>query len=158
MNTRIRSIRDIKCLIANASRSTLKWRQIYLNNITTPLDTPQIYCRDVVEVVKSLFGNPIFDGQMHFRAERIFDESGKRLFNEIWTSDWWWEIQSKLPNGSTVIPIMLNSDATHLDKLGHQKVHPIYITIGNITKKIRRKSSQHAIKLLGYLLILLPSS
>jgi hypothetical protein len=49
---------------------------------------------------------------------------------------------------------MLNSDAIHLDKLGHQKVHLIYITIGNITKKICQKSNQHAIMLLGYLLIL----
>ena len=98
-------------------------------------NAPQVYCCDIVEVVKSLFGNLIFDGQMHFCTERIFDESRKHIFNEIWTSDWWWEIQSKLPNWATVILIMLNSDATLLNKLGHQKVHPIYITIGKIQRR-----------------------
>jgi hypothetical protein len=66
-------------------------------------------------------------------------------------------MQSKLPNGSTVIPIILNSDATHLDVLGRQKVHPIYLTIGNIPKGVRQKSSRHAIILLGYLPILKPT-
>jgi hypothetical protein len=53
-----------------------------------------------------------------------------------------------------VIPIILNSDVTHLDKLGHQKVHPVYMTIGNIPKEICQKSNQCAIVLLGYLPIL----
>jgi hypothetical protein len=154
-NIRIRNVRDIYQLISKASWSALKWRQINIVGITATPDTPQVYCRNVLEVIKSLFGNPMFCGEMHFRAERVFDENGKRLYNEIWTSDWWWEIQSKLPSGSTVIPIMLNSDATHLDILGRQKVHPMYITIGNIPKKIRRKSSRHAILLLGYLPILM---
>jgi hypothetical protein len=53
---------------------------------------------------------------MYFYAEKIFNEIGKQLFNKIWTGDWWWEIQSRLPDGSMVIPIMLNSDSTHLTK------------------------------------------
>src|SRR5579871_1365442 len=61
-----------------------------------------------------------------------------------------------MPNSSTVILIILNSDFIYLDKLGHQKVHPIYITIRNISKKIHQKSNQHAIMLLSYLLILDP--
>src|SRR5579871_6511737 len=121
------------------------------------LGTPQVYCYNVLEVIKCLFGNPMFAGEMHFCAERVFDENGKCLFNEIWTSDWWWDVQSKLLIGSTVIPILLNSDATHLDTLGHQKVHPMYIMIGNIPKGVRQKSSRHAIVLLGYLLILKPT-
>jgi len=53
-----------------------------------------------------------------------------------------------------VILIIINSDVTHLDVLGHQKVHPVYITIGNIPKTMHQKSHQHAIVLLGYLPIL----
>ena len=57
------------------------------------LDTPKIFFQDALEVIKFLFGNTMFDGKMYFHAERIFDENGKHLFNELWTSDWWWEIQ-----------------------------------------------------------------
>ena len=57
------------------------------------LDIPQVYCRNVLEVVKSLFGNPKFDGEIHFCAEKIYDDDGKCLYNEIWMTDWWWDVQ-----------------------------------------------------------------
>lgn len=63
------------------------------NNIPMTLAIPKIFFRNALEVVKFLFGNTMFNGKMHFCAERIFDENGKRLFNELWTSNWWWEIQ-----------------------------------------------------------------
>jgi Plavaka transposase len=63
------------------------------NSIVNLLGTPRIFFRDALEVLKFLFGNTIFKEKMHFSAERVYDENGKRLFNEVWTSDWWWEVQ-----------------------------------------------------------------
>lgn len=50
---------------------------------------------DPVECIKELIGNPAFCNQMHFEPERVYeDEEGKsRVFDEMWTGDWWWETQ-----------------------------------------------------------------
>src|ERR1700742_685430 len=61
-------------------------------------------------------------------------------------------MQSKLPDGATIAPIILSSDKTQLSLFGGDKAAwPIYITIGNIAKGVRRQPSKHATILLGYL-------
>ncbi|RHZ81799.1 hypothetical protein Glove_117g343 [Diversispora epigaea] len=57
-----------------------------------------------------------------------------------------------LPHGSNLLSIILYSDATTTDTLGKSSLHPIYISIGNISTKRRNKSD--AKQLLGYLPIL----
>ena len=50
------------------------------------------------------------------------------------------------------MPVILSSDKTHLTWFsGDKKAWPVYITIGNISKEVRRKSSAHATVLLGYI-------
>lgn len=60
--------------------------------------------------------------------------------------------QATLPDGATVVPIILSSDKTQLSVFsGDKTAYPVYLTIGNIPKSIRRKPSQHAQILLAYL-------
>lgn len=60
--------------------------------------------------------------------------------------------QGNLPQGATVAPVILASDKTQLSLFGGSKAAwPVYITIGNITKTIRRQPSKHGTLLLGYL-------
>ena len=63
------------------------------NKITMDLGNPKLFFQDALEVVKFLFGNSMFAKKMYFHAESNFDENGKHLFNEVWISDWWWEVQ-----------------------------------------------------------------
>jgi hypothetical protein len=58
----------------------------------------ELWCRDPVECVRELVGNPAFRAKQHYAPYRIFKrfEDGKysnREVNEMWTADWWWEIQ-----------------------------------------------------------------
>jgi hypothetical protein len=53
--------------------------------------------------------------------------------------------------GATIIPIILSTDKTQLTQFRNKSAYPIYMTIGNIPKSIRRKPTQHAYALLGYL-------
>ena len=58
----------------------------------------------------------------------------------------------KLPSGATIVPLILSSDKTQLTQFqGDKKAWPVYLTIGNISKHIRRQPSTHATILVGYL-------
>ncbi|OCH83909.1 hypothetical protein OBBRIDRAFT_713988, partial [Obba rivulosa] len=64
----------------------------------------------------------------------------------------WWEMQTKLSPGATIVPIILASNKTNLPRFSSDKsAWPVYLSIENISKNIRRKPSAHATILIGYL-------
>jgi hypothetical protein len=62
-----------------------------------PPERLELWRRDPVECVKELMGNPIF--KLQYAPQKHFtDEEGtNRVFDEMWTGDWWWNTQVKLP-------------------------------------------------------------
>ena len=51
----------------------------------------------------------------------------------------------ELPIGSTLVPVLFASDATHLTNFsGYGKVWPLYMSIGDIKSSTRNKSSNQA--------------
>ncbi|EJD43076.1 hypothetical protein AURDEDRAFT_29700, partial [Auricularia subglabra TFB-10046 SS5] len=57
-----------------------------------------------------------------------------------------------LPDGATLIPIIISSDKTELTSFtGKRSCYPVYLTIGNIAKHMRRAPSMRAQRLLAYL-------
>ncbi|KAI6037388.1 hypothetical protein BKA83DRAFT_4120872 [Pisolithus microcarpus] len=114
----------------------------------------ELWHRDPVECVMELIGNPAFRDTMAYVPERAYADSGGKnhIYDEMWTADWWWDMQGKLPAGTTVAPVILLSDKTSLSVFsGDKKAWPIYLTIGNISKDIRRQVSRHVTILIGYL-------
>ena len=60
--------------------------------------------------------------------------------------------KKRLPDGATIAPLILSSDKTQLTQFqGDKKAWPVYLTIGNLSKEIRRQPSAHATILVGYL-------
>jgi hypothetical protein len=66
------------------------------------------------------------------------------------TRDWWWDTQDQLPAGATIVPVICASDKTHLTNFSHdQHAWPLYLTIGNIQKDIRRTPKKSVLILIG---------
>ena len=53
--------------------------------------------------------------------------------------------------GATIVPIIISSDKTQLTQFRNKSAYPVYLTIGNLPKDIRRKPSRRGQILLGYL-------
>ncbi|KAJ7935003.1 hypothetical protein B0H13DRAFT_1854710 [Mycena leptocephala] len=86
-----------------------------------------LYSLNIIECVRALFGDTDF-------APYLFVK----------------QVEGDNP-GATTIPILLSSDKTQLTMFGNKIAYPVYMTIGNIPKEIRRKPSRRAYVLLAYL-------
>ncbi|KAF8248601.1 hypothetical protein K440DRAFT_546982, partial [Wilcoxina mikolae CBS 423.85] len=60
--------------------------------------------------------------------------------------------QESLPDGSTVIPVILGSDKTmHSTLSGDKSAWPVYLSIGNLSKAKRRSVKSNGLILIGLL-------
>jgi hypothetical protein len=60
--------------------------------------------------------------------------------------------QESLPVGSTIIPVILGSDSTHLTNFsGGKKAWPVYMSLGNIPSNVRNNQSSRAWMVLAYI-------
>ncbi|KAJ7769505.1 hypothetical protein B0H16DRAFT_1661035 [Mycena metata] len=87
----------------------------------------ELYSRNIIECVRALFGDTDF-------APYLFVK----------------QVEADHP-GATIIPILLSSDKTQSTMFRNKTAYPVYMTIGNIPKEIRRKPSRRVYVLLAYL-------
>ncbi|KAI5989448.1 hypothetical protein EDC04DRAFT_2873164 [Pisolithus marmoratus] len=114
----------------------------------------ELWHRDPVKCIMELIGNLAFRDAVAYVPEHAYaDSKGKnRIYDEMWTADWWWDVQGKLPTSATIAPVILSSDKTSLSVFsGNKKAWLVYLTIGNISKDVRRQVLSHVTILIGYL-------
>ncbi|KEP46644.1 hypothetical protein V565_188010, partial [Rhizoctonia solani 123E] len=114
-----------------------------------------LFGRNIIEVVRSLIGDWTFKEELRYSPTRVWTTKGRkeRLYSEAWTGNWWWRMQMKIADKfATIVPLIIATDKTQLSIMcGGQEAYPVYVTIGNIPKSVRRKVNRHATVLLGYL-------
>ena len=136
-----------------------------------PFEPVSLYYRDLIEAIQTLMSRADLQSSMVFGPCRVWsnEERRSRVYNEICTGDWWWRTQvshfiscassyrnpitqARLNIGSTVIPVLLGSDKTHLSLFaGNKSAWPLYMSIGNIHSKVRNSPSRNAWITIAYL-------
>ncbi|GJF00963.1 hypothetical protein PsYK624_172670 [Phanerochaete sordida] len=115
-----------------------------------------VYFRDVIECIRSLYGEPEFAQHLVFLPERHYHDPDctQRLYHDMHTGKWWWAaqkaVEARTP-GATIVPVILSSDKTQLTLFRNKAAYPVYLTIGNLPKDVRSKPSRGAQVLLAYL-------
>ncbi|KAG1743380.1 hypothetical protein EDB19DRAFT_1894677 [Suillus lakei] len=115
-----------------------------------------VYYRNILECIKSLYGDPNFARYLTFAPEHHYTDKDQTvcLFHDMYTGKWWWNTQKKLDQhclGGTIIPIIISTDKTQVTMFRNKSAYPVYLTIGNIPKKICRKPLHGGHILLAYL-------
>ncbi|KAG8727038.1 hypothetical protein FRC10_006493, partial [Ceratobasidium sp. 414] len=114
-----------------------------------------LFTRNIMEVVLNIMANPAFKDYIRYAPQRHWTTADRqsRVYDNPWSANWWWRTQMRIPDKSaTVVLLILATDRTHLSVMsGGQEAYPVYITLANIDKSVRRKSTLHAMVLLAYL-------
>ncbi|KAG9123531.1 hypothetical protein FRC07_014824 [Ceratobasidium sp. 392] len=115
----------------------------------------KLWLRDAFEIIKQLLRNKRLGRFMRFRPIKKWTspKMTDQIRDDIHTADWMWKMQGEIEDEfGTIIPVIISSDETKLTSFsGDKKAHPVYITIGNLPKRLRRRTSKRANILLGYL-------
>ncbi|KAH7099434.1 hypothetical protein BKA62DRAFT_744176 [Auriculariales sp. MPI-PUGE-AT-0066] len=145
-------MRDIHSYIDKLPNTAqFQHKELIIEGQDAPFDC---FYRNAVDLVRDLLADPTFDEQLLFRPVHRYTSKSKksRKYSEWNTGDWAWEIQAHLHHGATTIPIILATDKTELTSFtGNKTCYPVYMTIGNIPKHLRRQPSMRARRLLAYL-------
>ncbi|KAG2144136.1 uncharacterized protein EDB93DRAFT_1105038 [Suillus bovinus] len=138
-----------------------EWRSTTLEftNYTTARPIELIW-RDGLEVVKDLFANPIFSNHMMYDPHIVITGS-EREYGEFFTANMAFDIQvgllisskvNNLPEGATMVPIILASDKTPVTRMsGGLEMHPVFLTIANIQSEVRMKATAHAWRCVAFI-------
>ncbi|KAH9830637.1 uncharacterized protein C8Q71DRAFT_716534 [Rhodofomes roseus] len=115
-----------------------------------------LWLRDIMQCIRVLFGSPDWAADLLVAPEQHYldDSRTTRIYSDMNTGEWWWRLQHKLEAkrlGATVVPLIISSDKTQLTMFRNRSCYPLYLTIGNIPKTIRRRPTRQGQLLIGYL-------
>jgi hypothetical protein len=72
-----------------------KWKECNITLKEDPAEEHLLQYRNPLDAIQSLWGNPAHTDQLVFQPQKMWSDSSRasRLYNEMWTANWWWKIQ-----------------------------------------------------------------
>ncbi|KIK21685.1 hypothetical protein PISMIDRAFT_12174 [Pisolithus microcarpus 441] len=107
----------------------------------------KLYWRDSLKCIEALFNHPFYTGKMDYSPFRVFTAAERvmRVYSEWMSSNRAWDLQTKVPIGSTLCSVILSSDKMNITNVcGGKVAHPLLISLANIRMNVRNKGSSHA--------------
>jgi hypothetical protein len=109
-----------------------------------------LYYRDTFKRIQFLLTHLPFQEHLGFEPVRLTDTECRRIYSEMNTGDCSLDTPDQNPARVTILPGICASDKTHLTNFSDdQLTWPLYVTMGNIRKDIRRTLKRPARILFG---------
>ncbi|KAG1895257.1 uncharacterized protein F5891DRAFT_960358 [Suillus fuscotomentosus] len=109
--------------------------------------TLQIFYWDPIECLQSLLSHPMLADSFDFIPHKVYAEAehAVHVYYGFMTGDRAWKLQEDLPDGATLLGVVLSSDKTKVSNLaGNRYAHPLLITLANIDPDVCAKGSLQA--------------
>ncbi|KAG1868959.1 hypothetical protein DFJ58DRAFT_714136 [Suillus subalutaceus] len=102
----------------------------------------QVHALSIWEWVLDLLENPLLAPHFAWDAQHVFKHNGtrfERFYDELWTADRWWDVQSNLPQDIHAVPLYLivYADKTRLSSHGTVKGYPVVVCCANLLVQIQ---------------------
>ncbi|KAH9027612.1 hypothetical protein EDB85DRAFT_2074745 [Lactarius pseudohatsudake] len=113
-----------------------------------------LFYRDPLKCIQSILSNPLVNDYIRFTPFRVYESavSAMRIYTEWLTGDVAWSMQSQLPDGATLLGIVLSSDKTNISAMtGGCMAHPLLMSLANLLMDFCMKGTNHAFLLLALL-------
>ena len=97
LNLSYKNVRELNRIIDNQLPGRPSFQH---EEITIAGSTFDLYYRDILECIRTLYGDPDFTEHLVFAPERHYTDQSKttRVYHEMHTGDWWWETQVGVRN------------------------------------------------------------
>jgi len=147
-NLNIRNYADAERLI----RSKLETIEFDCYSFAMFGQTFTMYSKDLPSLVTGLLKRKDLCNELSYSYNRLVNDNGDRIYSEITNSNHFKNIELLLPQGNTLIDIILAIDDTCLSShSGNAKARPLYMTLGNLSNRSRRSLKYHAWTLVALL-------
>ncbi|KIM52513.1 hypothetical protein SCLCIDRAFT_32581 [Scleroderma citrinum Foug A] len=134
--------------------SSPKWQYCVMQTAKPTKSPVRLFYHDSVECLESLFQHLLFHDKLNLAPHRVYRTAERlvRVYSEWMTGDVAWEIQNKLPDGATLLGIMLSSDKMNISALvGDRCAHPLLLGLANIHMLTHLKISSDVFLLVALL-------
>lgn len=149
-----------------------KWQSKSIVLPEAPEEENTVWFRSLPEVADWLFANPMFEGELGYRAQEIYEADGRtRIYHEMWTGDDWRAYQVKNGAGYTSFTfadlpfktaantpgltlqggILASDSAAMTSHSGGVMSHNVLFSLGNIPMESRAALRNRAWMLVGFI-------